>query len=110
MLGDAKVGGNSRNKGRQIMAVPGPWETKYDSFLFLSAGINVLISTIPAAIIFSVIVYFDIPSKFWTPILVIYGIGAIGHMLAIGFQSLNIQIKTCADYTVRELKEQFSGN
>ncbi len=87
-----------------------PLETNYYSFLKLAAGLNFLIYSIPAAIILGAIAYFGIPSNYWTPVLIIYGIGAIGHMLAIGFHSILFAIKTCTDGAVDELKEQFSGN
>ena len=82
------------------------WETRHDSFISGTANFNALIYTIPAAIILAVIVILDVPSNYWTPILIIYGIGAISHMLGFGFQAVNAQMKTCTDYAVDALKEQ----
>ena len=82
------------------------WETKHDSFIGMAANLNVAIYTIPAAIILAVIAIFDVPSKYWTPILAIYGIGAISHMLGFGFQATNAQMATCTDHAVAELKDQ----
>ncbi len=81
-------------------------ETRFDSVISNIANFSALLYTIPAAFILTVIAILDVPSNYWTPILIIYGIGAITHGLGFGFQAANAQMKTSADYVVAELKDQ----
>ena len=81
-------------------------ETKFDSVISSTANISALLYIIPAVIILAVIAILGVPNYYWTPILIIYGIGAITHGLGFGFQAANAQMKTSVDYVVTELKDQ----
>jgi uncharacterized protein (DUF2062 family) len=52
------------------------------------------------------IVILGVPDKYWTPVLVVYGIGALIHALVFGFQAIVSQMTDLAKYAVGELKEQ----
>lgn len=57
----------------------------------------------PAAIIFAVCWYTQVAEEFWIPVLIIYFIGAVAHLLNAGFMALNIQIKTSPDRTMEQM-------
>ena len=81
-------------------------ETKFDNVISSTANGSALLYIIPAVIILVAIAILGVPNNYWTPILIIYGIGAITHGLAFGFQAANAQMKTSVDYVVAELKDQ----
>ena len=81
-------------------------QIKYDPFVGRMATGSALLYIVPAAIILATIVALDVPDKYWTPILVVYGIGALSHVLVFGFQALVDQMADAAKYAVDKLKEQ----
>ena len=82
-------------------------QIKHDNlFSFRMANLSVLFYTAPAAIILAAIVILGVPDKYWTPILVIYGIGVFSHINSFGFQALVDQMADAAKYVVDGLKEQ----
>ena len=82
-----------------------------------AAHLNGLIFGIPAAILLAIVVILDVPSNYWTPILIVYGIGAMSHVLGFGFEVLTRQIREvgmgqirAVDAALEELKDQLSGS
>ena len=75
-------------------------------FPFRTANGSVLFYIAPAAIILATIVILGVPDKYWTPVLVVYGIGALIHALVFGFQAISNQLVDNTKYAVGELKDQ----
>ena len=80
------------------------WDKRYDKFIAGGSWFNAVIYAAPAAIILAVCWYTKIADEFWNPILIIYFVGAVAHLLNAGFMALNIQIKTAADWSMKEMK------
>ena len=80
------------------------WNTNYDKFLAWGSWLNAAFYAIPAATILTVCWYLEVADEFWVPVLIIYLIGAVAHLLNYGFMSVNIQIKTATDSLVNEIR------
>ena len=76
------------------------------SGIVMASRLNFLLFAVPAAIILAVIAMLDVPSNYWTPILIIYGIGAMSHVLSFGFEALIRQIRDVGAVAIYELKDQ----
>ena len=76
------------------------WNTEYDSFLSFSSWLNTILYSVPAIVIILVFDQFDSTRPYIIPALIVYLVGAIAHMLGLGFQAVCIQIKVCTDYAV----------
>lgn len=83
---------------------PGEVNESYDTFLKWSSWFNVVLAGAPAAIILAVFWYANVAEKFWIPVLIVYSIGAVAHMLNYGFMAVNIQTKVSTDSLINELK------
>ena len=93
------------------MADLGPIERIADhSDIVMACRLNFLLFAVPAAIILGVIAILDVPSYYWTPILIVYGIGAMSQVLAFGFEALIRQIRNVGSLAIYELKDQLSGS
>ncbi len=85
------------------------WNTRYDRFLSLSSWMNALIYGTPAAALLGFCWLTSVPEKFWIPLLLIYFVTAIAHMLGHGFQAVNMQVGVTADYILDELNKKKIG-
>ena len=74
--------------------------TGYDAFLTLSGWANAAMYGGLAAVLLTLCWYFNVESRFWLPLLAIYGIGAIAHILGFGLMALNVQMKISTDIVV----------
>ena len=50
--------------------------------------------------------YFEVGERFWLPVLMIYGIGAIAHILGFGLMALNMQIKVSTDLVIGRMNHR----
>jgi len=71
-------------------------QTPYDSFMdgFIksskgvisaSAFVSAAVYALLAASILAAMYYLEVSEEFWTPILLVYGVGAVAHMAAEAF-------------------------
>ncbi len=79
------------------------WDTRYNKFLAWGSWLDVVYYAVPAAIILAVCWYTQVAEEFWIPVLIIYFIGAVAHLLSFGFMAVNIQIKTSAGWTMEKM-------
>ena len=78
------------------------WITKYDWFLSLGSWVNAFFVGIPAAVLLAAMSMMNIDAKWWTPVLIVYAISALGYCLNYGFMAVNIQMKVIADNWTKE--------
>ena len=76
----------------------------YDTFISMGAWFAALLYGAPAAIILAVFWLADVPEKFWIPVLLIYLVGAVAHMMNYGFVAVNIQTKVSTDLMIDEIR------
>lgn len=74
------------------------FDRDHDLFLSASAWFGVVIFILPGIVILAVLEFAEIPARFWMPLMLIYAVGAIAHMLNYGFQAINVQMKVLSDY------------
>ena len=74
------------------------WKTGYDRFLSLGSWINAFLQGVPAAVLLAAMYIMDVSSEWWTPVILIYAIGAVAFSINFGFMAVNIQMKTIADH------------
>lgn len=67
-------------------------DEKYDKFIKMGARVNLILYTLPIAVIVLFLHHINVDNSYILEVLIIYLIGAISHMLAYGFQALNAQI------------------
>jgi len=84
-------------------------QTPYDSFVqgFISSSktiitwsgfISAVIYSLTAGVILAAMYFLMVPKEFWTPILIVYGIGAVAHIAAEGFMGVCAQIGATMEY------------
>ena len=73
------------------------FEGRYDSFISLSAWLNVIIYIIPGFIVLGICELAEVPVRFWIPLFFIYLLGGLAHILCMGFQSICIQMVVIED-------------
>ena len=79
------------------------WDTRYSKFLAWGSWLDVIYYAVPAAIILAVCWYTQVAEEFWIPVLIIYFIGAVAHLLNHGMMALNIQIKISTDRAMEQM-------
>jgi len=79
------------------------WEKGYDWFLSASAWFNVLLYATPAAALLAACWFFKVSDNLWVPLLLIYLVGALAHLLGFAFMALNVQIKVSAEHTAKQI-------
>ena len=79
------------------------WDTRYDKFVAWGSWLNAVLYAVPAAIILGVCWYTEVAEEFWIPVLIIYFIGAVAHLLNQGMMALNIQIKISMDRAMEQM-------
>lgn len=79
------------------------WEDHSGGFLAFSSFVNALVFILPAGVVLGLLVYFNVTTKFWLPVMLIYAIGAISQQLCYEIGAINIQIQLSSEYTVNEL-------
>jgi hypothetical protein len=86
------------------------WDTRFDRFLDISGVFQFIMYTAPGALILFLLFYLDIGTRFWVPVLLIWGVGALCHAIGYGAQAATIQINLSTEYTVGELKKLAASN
>lgn len=74
------------------------WHTEHDRFLQGTAWVSALIYGLPAAVLALIVSLIEGGDKYVVPTLIVYGIAALAHLMAYGFQAIVIQIKVTGDY------------
>ncbi|MCP4319549.1 MAG: hypothetical protein GY789_27085 [Hyphomicrobiales bacterium] len=59
----------------------------------------------PAVVLLAGMYILDVGTAWWTPVLIVYGIVALGNCIAYGFQSANMQMITISDYWEKKLHD-----
>jgi hypothetical protein len=85
--------------GDKVSAGLRDMDTSYDSFLSRGSWINGLYAAVPAAVFLAGMSFFAVPEEYWTPVLLIWIAGFIGHSANWGFMSANVQTKVSCDLT-----------
>lgn len=83
-------------------------DTWYEGAMAGTAWANMFIYAVPAAVLLAGLWAFGVNPNFWIPLLIVYSIGAVAHMVGYGFQASNAQIKISTDYVVDEFKNTLS--
>lgn len=78
------------------------WHTEHDRFLKRTAWASALIYGLPAVGLTIIISLINGGAEYVVPALIIYGIAALAHLMAYGFQAIVIQIKVASDYWAKK--------
>lgn len=81
------------------------WDHSYDRFLGASAWLNALLYAGPSALLLAACWYWAVDDRLWVPLLLVYVVGAVAHLLGYGFMAVGVQIKNSTDYSVAELRK-----
>ena len=73
-------------------------------FILSFRWLQALIYCAPAVVLLGGMYILDVGKEWWTPVLVVYAIVALGDILAFGFQALNMQMIEISDYWEKKLR------
>lgn len=79
-------------------------ETHLDNSMLGEAAGNALLYALPAGALLLILWLVGVPENFWTPVLIVYLIAALGFMLSSGFQMVCLQIHMSADYAANAVR------
>jgi hypothetical protein len=76
------------------------WHIKHDEIISRGAWVNVALYVVPGILLLLVVSLMSEAQDYITPVMIIYLVGALAHMIGFGFQAVCVQLKVCADYQV----------
>lgn len=83
-------------------------ETDYKRIQSLGGWLNTFYYGAPAVVLLAGMYILGVGTEWWTPVLVVYAILAIGSSIGHGFQAVNQQMITISDYWENKLQENES--
>lgn len=83
-------------------------ETAYKRIQSFGGWLNFFYYGTPGVALLAGMYIVGVGTEWWTPILILYAVAALGNIIAFGFQAANMQMLTISDYWEKKLQDSRS--
>jgi hypothetical protein len=89
---------------RSAEAIKMHWRDHTNGELAFMAIFTGILDIAIGAVVLAVLSYFNVNSKFWTPVILIYAVGMLGQQLTYSVGAINVQIQATSEYILGLLR------